>query len=105
MHFIKTIFLMLLVVIGLDIYQNTKFGWWLICFAPTLWCWPALAFIARRPLGLCLLLFGFVVFLVLHWVAALATLSAIVLIWMAKTAKTLPPRPKSRVVIKNYHFW
>lgn len=50
MHFIKTIFLMLLVVIGLDIYQNTKFGWWLICFAPTLWCWPVLTFVARRPL-------------------------------------------------------
>ncbi|WP_270806002.1 hypothetical protein [Aeromonas sp. QDB62] len=105
MHFTKTIFLMLLVVIGLDIYQNTKFGWWLICFAPTLWCWPAIAFVARRPLGLCLLLLCFIAFLVMHWVAALATLCAIVLIWMVKTAKTLPPRPKSRVVIKNYHFW
>lgn len=105
MRHVKNIFMMLIVTIGLMAIQDTKFGWLLVCYPVTLWGWPLLSFMVGHPIRFYLLIFLFFPSLFLYWQVALSMLFSILVIWVYKKKDTLPPRPKSGIVIKNYYFW
>lgn len=53
---IADIALMAVVMLGLMALGNTLFAWLLVCLPLVYWCWPILAWAAKRPITARLLL-------------------------------------------------
>lgn len=81
MKHLSNIFLMLVFVIGLAAYGDTRFAWFLLCLPLVVWFWRVFGWCVRFPR---LMAFAWFVLLCVQWPAALGLSASVIIVLIFK---------------------